>query len=113
LLACRTERTNSIPSENSAPNPSATAIVAGITARTSGIRNASRNRTGASSSPPAVADARDRLRSTGASRAIIAAETRKVAASNTKTEARGRSKRSLPGRAATSAYAAAPIGIIP
>ena len=48
LLACRTLRTNSMPSENSAPSPSATATVAGITARTSGMRNASRNRTGGS-----------------------------------------------------------------
>ena len=40
--ACRTSCTNTMPSEKSAPSPSATESAAGITARTSGIRNASR-----------------------------------------------------------------------
>src|SRR5215831_18542484 len=44
-LARRSVRTKSMPSENNAPSPSATATVAGSTARTSGIANASRKRT--------------------------------------------------------------------
>ena len=42
--ACRTSRTNTIPSEKSAPRPRDTANAAGMTALTNGIRNASRKR---------------------------------------------------------------------
>ena len=106
-LASSTSRTNTMPVENSAPRPSATAAAAGITARTSGIRNAPRKPAFSVGLSAAAAPARS------VAWAMQANDTRNVSASIQNTSACVRPPMSLPGSAATAANAAAPNGMLP
>ena len=105
-----------MPSENSAPKPTATATAAGMTARTSGMRNASRKRRSSWASPSVSAPpaARRAFLGTAASAARSAAPRQRT------TRRRARTPRGTDGRAdrdraarSTSANSAAPSGIVP